>query len=166
MSKRHCTADADRPIAYYRMSDPRQDASIERQQAGVRPYALGKYGPLLAEYQDEGIPGDEFDRRSGFQQLLRDAQAGKFNVLVVDEPSRLSRQNLIDLVEKVIAPLRRAGVRIDTVSKGELDYESLPGIIMMAVHAHKASEETNDLSRRTLGGIVKRAQAGMWFGWI
>src|SRR5262245_7021891 len=104
------------------MSDPRQDASIERQQEGVRPYARQKYGTLLYEYQDEGIAGDEFDRRSGFQQMLRDAQAGKFDVLVVDEPSRLSRQNVIDLVEKVIAPLRRAGVRIDTVSKGELDY--------------------------------------------
>jgi DNA invertase Pin-like site-specific DNA recombinase len=166
MSAHHSTNRTDRPAGYYRMSDPRQDASIERQQEGVRPYAKQKYGALLHEYQDEGIAGDEFDRRSGFQRLLRDAQAGKFNVLVVDEPSRLSRQNLIDLVEKVIAPLRRARVRIDTVSKGELDYESLPGIIMMAVHAHKSSEEVNDLSRRTLGGMVKRAQAGRWFGWL
>jgi DNA invertase Pin-like site-specific DNA recombinase len=148
------------------MSDLRQDASIERQKEGVRPYAKQKYGQLLAEYQDEGIPGDEFDRRSGFHQLLRDAQAGQFNVLVVDEPSRLSRQNLIDLVEKVIAPLRRAGVKIDTVSKGEMDYESLPGIIMMAVHAHKSADEVNDLARRTLGGIIQRAKAGQWFGWI
>jgi hypothetical protein len=98
--------------------------------------------------------------------MLRDAQAGKFNVLVVDEPSRLSRQNVIDLVEKVIAPLRRAKVRIDTVSKGELDYESLPGIIMITVHAHKSAEEVNDLSRRTLGGMVEKARAGQYFGWI
>jgi DNA invertase Pin-like site-specific DNA recombinase len=165
MPEHHLTNRTDRPVGYYRMSDLRQDASIERQREGVLPYAKRKYGALLAEYQDEGIAGDEFDRRSGFQRLLRDAQAGKFNVLVVDEPSRLSRQNLIDLVEKVIAPLRRARVRIDTVSKGELDYESLPGIIMMAVHAHKASEEVNDLSRRTLGGMAKLAQAGRWFGW-
>jgi DNA invertase Pin-like site-specific DNA recombinase len=148
------------------MSDPRQDASIGRQQEGVRPYATKKYGPLLTEYQDEGIAGDEFDRRSGFQQMLRDAQAGKFNVLIVDEPSRLSRQNLIELVAKVIYPLRQARVRIDSVSKGEIDYDSLPGMIMMTINAHKASEEVNDLSRRVLGGMIQRAKAGQWFGWM
>jgi hypothetical protein len=34
------------------------------------------------------------------------------------------------------------------------------------VHHDKAAEESIDLSRRVLGGIVKRAREGKWFGWV
>jgi hypothetical protein len=46
-----------------------------------------------------------------------------------------------------------------TANKGPLDYESLAGLIMMTVHAHKAEDESRDLSRRTLGGMIRRAMA-------
>jgi DNA invertase Pin-like site-specific DNA recombinase len=151
---------------YYRKSTDRQEDSIDRQRAAVLLYATRQgFEPAGEPYVDEGIAGDVFDKRPGFQRLLRDAAAGKFDMIVVDEPSRLSRQNPIDLIEKVIAPLRRAKVRLDTASKGPLDYESLPGLIMMTVHACKAEEESHDLSRRMIGGIAKRAKNGTWFGW-
>jgi DNA invertase Pin-like site-specific DNA recombinase len=155
-----------RAATYYRKSTNRQEDSIERQRAQAVPYAAKQGYQFTSEtYVDEGISGDEFDKRPGFQRLLRDAQAGKFEVIVVDEPSRLSRQNPIDLIEKVIAPLRRARIKIDTVSKGPLDYGSLAGIIMMTVHAHKAEDESRDLGRRILGGIAEKVKDGLWFGW-
>jgi site-specific DNA recombinase len=151
---------------YYRKSTDDQKDSIDRQRNGVTRYAAGKGYESAGEYVDEGIAGDVFDKRPGFQRLLRDATAGKFNVILVDEPSRLSRQNPVELIEKVVAPLRRAGVRLDTASKGPLDYESLAGLIMMTVHANKAEEESVDLSRRVIGGIAKKAREGIWFGWV
>ena len=165
MSGKHSTNGVVRYAGYYRKSTDHQEQSIDRQKAQVVPYVTRQGGKLVAEYTDEGVPGDEFEKRSDFQRLLRDAAAAKFDVIVVDEPSRLSRQNPIELIEKVVAPLRRSGVRIDTVTKGPLDYESLAGIIMMTVHAHKSEEEPRDPSRRTLGGIAKKAKAGNWFGW-
>jgi DNA invertase Pin-like site-specific DNA recombinase len=155
-----------RAAFYFRMSTDRQEDSIDRQKAAVLPYAVRQgYEPAGEPYVDEGVAGDVFDKRPGFQRLLRDAAAGRFDVIVVDEPSRLSRQNPIDLIEKVIAPLRRSKVKLDTASKGPLDYESLAGLIMMTVHASKAEDETHDLSRRVLGGIARKAKAGAWFGW-
>jgi DNA invertase Pin-like site-specific DNA recombinase len=156
-----------RAAAYYRKSTDQQADSIDRQRAGVEAYARSKGYELLPEaYIDLGLAGDLFEKRPAFQRLLRDAAAGKFDVILVDEPSRLSRQSPIDLIEKVVAPLRRAGVNIDTVSKGPLDWQSLAGLIMLTVHSHKSEEESRDLSRRVLGGIKKKVDANNWYGWI
>jgi DNA invertase Pin-like site-specific DNA recombinase len=154
-----------RAAAYFRKSTDQQKDSIDRQRAGVTAYAGRRGFTIIGEYVDEGIAGDVFDKRPGFQRLLRDAARDRFDVIVVDEPSRLSRQNPVELIEKVVAPLRRAGIKLDTASKGPLDYESLAGLIMMTVNASKAVDEVRDLARRTLGGIAKRARAGLWFGW-
>jgi DNA invertase Pin-like site-specific DNA recombinase len=148
------------------MSTDRQEDSIDRQRDQVTRYAATRGYRLVAEYKDEGIAGDVFDRRPDFQKMLQAAQRQEFDVIVVDEPSRLSRQNPIELIEKVIAPLRRSGIKIDTASKGLLDYESLAGLILLAVHAHKSEDESRDLSRRSLGGIARRALAGTYFGWM
>jgi DNA invertase Pin-like site-specific DNA recombinase len=153
-------------VTYLRKSTDEQKQSIGRQRDQVARYAAARGYRLAREYVDEGIAGDVFDKRPAFQEMLRAAQRKEFDVILVDEPSRLSRQNPIDLIEKVVAPLRRSGVKIDTASKGPLDYESLAGIIMMTVHDHKSEDESRDLSRRVLGGMVRRAQAGAWFGWI
>jgi site-specific DNA recombinase len=148
------------------MSRDKQENSIERQRSQVLPYAAARGYSLVPEYVDEGIAGDEFDKREAFQRLLRDAQAGNFQVIVVDEPSRLSRQDPIDFIVKVLAPLREAGVRVDTVSAGPLDYASLAGLILSVVHADKSSGETKGMSRRVLTRLLIMAQAGAWLGLV
>src|SRR4051794_19551360 len=97
-AKKHTTNGTVRAAAYYRMSTPKQKDSIERQQSQVRPY-VGKsdqngtpHYVLVQEYADLAIAGDVFERRPDFQRLLKDAKAGLFSVIVVDEWSRLSRQ--------------------------------------------------------------------------
>jgi site-specific DNA recombinase len=163
MSAKNSTNGALRACAYYRKSTDEQEQSIDRQRDQVTRYAIGRGYRIVADFKDEGISGDEFDRRSDFQKMLAAAGRREFEVIVVDEPSRLSRQNVIELIEKVIAPLRRSGVRIDTASKGPLDYDSLAGIIMMTVHAHKSEDESRDLSRRVMGGQARRAKEGALF---
>lgn len=155
-----------RAALYLRMSTEKQEDSIDRQRSGLLPYAKARGYRLVGEYVDEGVAGDELGKRSGFQQLLRDAAARRFDVILVDEPSRLSRQTPVQLIGKVIMPLQDANVGVDTVSKGPLDYESLAGLIMTAVHSHKAEDEVRDLSRRVLGGMAGRAREGAYFGWV
>jgi DNA invertase Pin-like site-specific DNA recombinase len=162
MSAVHSTQTA----VYFRRSTLKQEDSIDRQRSQVLPYAERQGYVIMGEYQDDGIAGDEFDRRPGFQKLLADAKAGKFQTILVDEPSRFSRQDPIELIAKVVHPLRNAGVRVDTASNGPLDYESLAGIILSVVHADKASGETKTLSRRVLTGLLKKARAGAWTGGI
>jgi DNA invertase Pin-like site-specific DNA recombinase len=166
MPEKHHTSGDIRAALYLRKSTDEQEQSIDRQRDAVTRYAAGRGYHLTHEYVDEGIAGDVFDRRPDFQKMLAAAAREEFDVILVDEPSRLSRQNPIELIEKVIAPLRRSGTKIDTASKGPLDYESLAGIIMMTVHAHKSADEAVDLSRRVLGGMIKKAKDGLFYGWI
>src|SRR5262245_36406163 len=99
-----------RAVCYYRCSSLKQTDSIDRQKSQVEPEltTLG-YAPC-GVYEEPGIPGDEFARRPALQRLLRDAQAGHFDVIVVDELSRLSRQNVVDFISTVVKPLKDAGV--------------------------------------------------------
>jgi site-specific DNA recombinase len=166
MSERHSSNGISRAAVYLRMSDDKQENSIGRQRSQVLPYVTRRGYQLLREYVDEGIAGDEFEDRPAFQQLLRDAKAGKLDVIVVDEPSRLSRQDPIEYNALVAYPLRSAGVRVDTVSKGPLDWESLAGHIMNTIHAAQAAEESRNLARRVMAGLVKKAKGGGWGGGI
>jgi DNA invertase Pin-like site-specific DNA recombinase len=154
-----------RAAAYYRMSTSRQEDSPERQRSQVRPYCKGKGYALVREYSDEGIAGDVFERRAGFQQLLRDAKAGLFSVIVADEWSRLSRQDPLDFAAAVAKPLRDARVTLDTVSGGPQKWDDLGSQLLMLVKSDKATGEAKELSRRTLAGMARLAAGeGRVFG--
>src|SRR5262249_54016112 len=128
--------------AYYRMSKDEQEDSVERQRSQVLPYAARQGYEVVGEYEDLGIRGHEFERRPGLQRLLAAALAGRFRVILCDEPERLSRQEPIEFIEKVVAPLRRAGIVVDTVAKGRQDWDTVVGVIMLAITQDKAASES------------------------
>lgn len=153
-----------RAAVYIRMSSDKQEDSPERQRSQTRPYTERKGYTVVREYLDEGISGDQFQKRKGLQQLLADAASGLFSVLVVDEPSRLSRQEPIEFIATVIKPLKDAGVRLDTVSNGEQPWDNLAGILMTVIHSDQASGEQLKISRRALSGMLKNALEGRHCG--
>jgi DNA invertase Pin-like site-specific DNA recombinase len=159
------TGRPERAACLYRNSDDRQENSVGRQKDGVTPYARRRGYEVVAEYTFDGVPGDEIKFHPDWQRLLKDA-GKRWTVLVMDEPSRLSREDPDEFVAEVKLPLKRAGVRADSVTKGPLDWDTIAGDILTLVHAHKAREEVRDLSRRTLGGMARRAREGRFFGWM
>jgi DNA invertase Pin-like site-specific DNA recombinase len=154
-----------RAAAYYRMSTDRQEDSIERQRSNVLPYAERKGYHVLAEsYDDEGIAGDEFERRAGLQRLLRDAAAGRFDVIVCDEVSRVSRQKFTEFMAKVAYPLEQAGVTVDTVAEGPLGWDEVVDILKLTIFQTNASGESKKLSYRTLTGMANLSRQGRLHG--
>jgi DNA invertase Pin-like site-specific DNA recombinase len=139
---------------YVRMSDDDQESSPERQRSLVLPYCNRKSYVVVGEYVDLGIAGDEFEKRTDFQRLLRDAAAGLLDVVVSDEPSRVSRLDPIDFFALVARPLRAAGVTLDTVSGGPLGWDELPPQLMHLLNADKAHAEPKALARRVLSGMA------------
>src|SRR5262249_37552350 len=111
-------------------------------------------------YADRAVAGDVFDRRPDFQQLLRDARAGLFEVILVDEWSRLSRQEPVDFIASVVKPLKDAGVTLDTVNEGPQKWDNLAELILMTVRSDKASGESKKLSYRVLAGMAEMAGKG------
>ncbi|MGL4555561.1 MAG: recombinase family protein, partial [Gemmataceae bacterium] len=146
------------------MSDSRQEASPERQKAQVLPYCERKGYRVVGVYEDLGIPGDEFSRRDSLHRVLADAKAGKLDVIVCDEWSRLSRQEVMEFIATVLHPLKQAGVRVDTVAQGEMDPESIVGLITVALHQDRANGETKTLARRVLTGALAKAAQGVYLG--
>jgi site-specific DNA recombinase len=146
------------------MSTDKQEDSIERQRKQVEPYAAREGYRIVVTHEDHGIAGDEFDRRPGLQRLLKDAKAGKLKTILVDELSRLSRQDYIDFITTVVKPLRDCGVNVVSVAEGPQSWDNVVGIIQTAVHQDKNTSEVKKMSRRVLGGMLKKAAAGGWMG--
>jgi hypothetical protein len=74
MVVKHCTSGRPVPaVAYYPMSDGKQENSIERQRSQVEAHAARQGYVILREYVDEGLAGDEEEKRKGFMRPIRDA---------------------------------------------------------------------------------------------
>jgi site-specific DNA recombinase len=148
------------PVAvYYRMSDDRQENSIDRQRSQVGPYCQAHGYTIVREYVDPGIAGDEITKRKEFQRMLRDAQGGAFVGIVCDDKDRFGRFDSIDLGE-IVAPLRRKGVWLESVAQGRMDWNSFAGRITDAILQEAKSMELDAISRRVLTGQLLRAQQG------
>ncbi|MBN9517059.1 recombinase family protein [bacterium] len=151
-----------RAAIYVRMSTSRQADSPERQRASILPYCERKNYLVVKEYEDLAVRGDA-DRRPGFEQLLAGAKAGLFDVVVVDEASRLSRDDVLTYNALVAYPLRQTGVLLDTVSRGVVNWEDIGSIIVNTVQQHAASQEVVTLSRRVATTLDMRARKGSMY---
>ena len=77
---------------YSRFSTDTQDkTSITGQVANCEALAARESLQVVSRYQDEGISGND-DNRPGYRQLLADSEAEKFDGILVDETSRLTRR--------------------------------------------------------------------------
>ena len=148
----HSNSTPVRAVFYGRMSTDLQETSIDRQRSQVQPYAQKQGYTLVGEYIDEGITGSEIVKRKAFQRMLRDAQSGAFDVILVDDADRFGRFDSIDLGE-IVAPLRRKGIWLESVSKGKADWHSFAGRISTAALQEAKNEEQNSISRRVLSGL-------------
>lgn len=152
-----------RAAVYVRSSDEKQEGSPDRQMSLVLPYC-GRCGYEVAErYLDEGVSGWKQDRPA-LARMIQDAKAGRFDVIVMDEQSRISRDEPLDFITRVFIPLRDAGVRVESVAGGVIRFDDLEGFITSAIRQHQSTQEVKTLSRRVITGMARKAAAGKWLG--
>jgi DNA invertase Pin-like site-specific DNA recombinase len=164
MSANH--AANGRPIpaaAYYRMSTDRQEDSIGRQKSQVAAYAACHGFEIVREYADEGIAGDEVERRKAFRRLLADAEAGHFRAILCDDKDRFGRFDSIDY-GYYVKPLRDRGIWMETASKGKIDWHSFAGRIADTVQQEAKQIEAQAIGRRVLTDLMVRARKGKFLG--
>jgi DNA invertase Pin-like site-specific DNA recombinase len=142
------------------MSDTKEENSIGRQLSQVTPYCQKQGYAVVASHEDRAIAGDEFEKRPGLQRLLADAARGRFDVVVCDQWSRLSRQDPVSFIATVVAPLRDAGITVDTAAEGPQDWDGFVSMIMLTVKTCGTSDEVQKLSYRTLTGNARLAALG------
>ena len=104
-----------RAATYTRFSsDNQKEKSIEDQLRNCHEKAEAEGWSVVKDYNDMAMSGKLKDR-PGFQQLMQDAKVGRFEILIIDDLSRLTRGiDAATLVEQ----LKYQGVRLVTVSDG------------------------------------------------
>jgi DNA invertase Pin-like site-specific DNA recombinase len=146
------------------MSDDKQENSIDRQRSAVEPYAPRKGYQIIREYIDPGIPGDEEKRRKDFLRMLKDAGTLRdFKAILCDDKDRFGRFDSITQ-GYYVKPLRDAGVWLETVAQGKIDWGSFAGRITDAVLQEAKKLESQATSRRVMTRMLMMAKDGKWLG--
>jgi len=165
MAKRHSNGNGSRSngsgraVLYLRMSSTKQDKSIPAQRDELVRYAKQHGYTIVGEYADEGISGDATEKRDQFLKLRDDAGSNRFDVVLCWDQDRFGR---FDLVEAGywITPFRRAGVRLETIAQGRIDWEDLVGQLVYSVQQLAKAQYLRDLSRNVARGLIASANNG------
>jgi site-specific DNA recombinase len=144
-----------RAVIYARYSsDLQSDASIEDQVRLAKRLIDDQKLDLTQIYTDHGISGASL-LRPGYQQLLTDARAGMFEVVIAESIDRLSRD------QEHIAAFHKAmnfsGISVITTSEGVINelHIGLKGT-MSALYLKDLADKT----RRGLEGRVRKGKSG------
>jgi site-specific DNA recombinase len=152
-----------RAAIYGRYSTDLQDErSIADQFAVCRTYAGREGLNVIGTYEDRAVSGASMHGRYGLQELLRDAAAGKFDVLIAESMSRIGRDQ--EDRAAIRKRLQFAGVRIMTPGDG------LVSPLMDGIRAVIDSQQLEDMKvmiRRGLAGVVRegRVPGGAAYGY-
>lgn len=154
-----------RTAVYVRMSTDKQEDSPERQKGQVNPYCARKGYQVVETYEDLGAGGWD-GTRTEFLRMLEDAKQGRFQLIVMDEMSRLDRRNPIEFIASVARPLQQAGVALESVDRGtrfNWDDDDVGQLLMLVFGQHQNSDEIKKISRRTATGQERKAKEGRMF---
>jgi len=73
------------------MKDQVEGFSLDAQEGNITRYVESHGWELVDIYIDAGISAKKGSRRPAFERLIKDAQSGKFDVVVVDKIDRFYR---------------------------------------------------------------------------
>jgi DNA invertase Pin-like site-specific DNA recombinase len=110
---------------------------------------------LASIYTDAGISGTTSNRR-GLQALLAAASRNAFDIVLIDDTSRLSRDTADAL--NIFKRLSFAGIRLVAISQG-VDSTNEQAHVLMTVHGlvdHLYIKELGPKTHRGLTGVIRR----------
>lgn len=153
-----------RVTAYCRVSTDREDQanSLASQKRYFSEYIQQHDDWLLVDiYPDEGISGTTTRHREQFNRMIRDAEAGKIDLILTKEVSRFAR-NTVDTLEYT-RRLKRLGVGV-IFTNDNIDTRDNDGELRLTIMASMAQEESRKTSERVKWGQKRRMEAGVVFG--
>ncbi|MBN9530344.1 MAG: recombinase family protein [Alphaproteobacteria bacterium] len=141
-----------RTVIYARYStDQQRDASIEDQLRLCRRHAEREGWTVVDSYSDRAISGASL-LRPGIQDLIGDAQRGRFELILTESLDRLSRDQAD--IAAFYKRMNFAGVRIVTVSEGKIDE------IHVGLKGTMGALFLKDLAAKTRRGLQGRIEEG------
>ncbi|MHC4466971.1 MAG: recombinase family protein [Planctomycetota bacterium] len=155
----------DAAVGYVRRSTDKQEQSISDQKKALEKYTSENGLRLLKFYTDDAISGTSTLGRRAFQQMIKDAQSSerRFDIIVVYDVKRFGR---IDNDEAGYYRhiLRTNGVEVRYISEnfnGDTTDD-----LLRPVKQWQARQESKDLSKVTIRGLLSKSETGTWMGGV
>lgn len=149
-----------RACAYARVSTEQdsQSNSYETQITYYREEIKKRSGWVLVDiYSDKGITGTSAEKRPGFQQMIKDCQAGEIDCILVKSVSRFSRNTEEGLY--YIRKLKEWDVNV-IFEKENINTSSLDDELLLTFLNCLSEEESRSISRNIRWSIKRRMQQG------
>ena len=149
-----------RAAIYVRVSTDKQ--TVENQVVALRQIAERRGWQVIEQYSDAGISGAKGrDGRPGLDQMLKDAQRRKFDVIMAWAIDRLGR-SLIDLLG-TIQTLEACGVDL-YLDQQSIDTTTPAGKLMFQVCGAFAEFERSMIRQRIHAGLKRAVAQGTQLG--
>ena len=147
-------------VGYLRRSTEKQEKSLADQKAEIIRYAAANGYEIVRWCTDDGISGDDTERRRGFLEMHRAATNGRdFHAIVCWDQDRFGWFNSLE-AGYWIHPLMKAGVKLVTPSEGPINWQDFTGRMMYAMKQEGKHQFLVDLSRNAARGQISTAKAG------
>jgi DNA invertase Pin-like site-specific DNA recombinase len=98
------------------MSTDKQEDSPARQRRDIEEMAKRHGYRILTWYEDHGLTGTESANRPEFKRLLENAKGGKFQAVLLSEQSRMSREDIFDVMIHCRVLLHGSDIASDLVA--------------------------------------------------
>jgi len=159
----NCSALKTGAAGYVRRSTDKQEQSIEDQKKAIQKYIDENGFRFLRFYIDDAISGTSTLGRRAFLQMIADAEKPScdFNKIIVYDVKRFGRLDN-DEAGYYRHRLRCHGVEICYLSEN-FNGDSTDDLLR-PVKQWQARQESKDLSKVTIRGLLSKAQTGFWMG--
>lgn len=132
--------------------------SLDAQEQACRQLAKDRGYEIVRIYRDEGLSGKTTERPA-FQQMMRDAEAGMLDLVLVHKLDRFSR-SVVDVLLS-LQVLEERHVAFVSVSEN-FDFASPVGRVTLTMLSAIAEWYLTNLGAETAKGKKARAEAGLW----
>jgi site-specific DNA recombinase len=163
MTNLPATEEIVRAAGYGRVSTRKQvdkGFSIGAQEEALPRFIERRGWELVGLYIELGVSGHRADRPE-FQRLLRDADAGKLDVVVVPRIDRLGRS--FSQMAQAKERLEACGVRIVAMDL-DVDFATVPGLVIWGTITAIADGERRAIGSRVADTAEPRARSGKVWG--
>ncbi len=136
----------------------RDNTSIPNQRAEIEALCKQSGWKPAHYYVDEAKSGGKIAGRDSFQQMMKDAANGRFDVVVVFDISRFARDGF-DIIDS--ARTLKRDFSIDVVdTKNQFDTRDHRRTMSNFIHAGLSENERLTIMDRMIGGKIARAKEG------
>lgn len=154
-----------RAASYVRVSSEEQvdGYSLAAQERAIAAYCSQHGYEVAASYRDEGksARSDDLSKRPAFRQMLADAEAGRFDALIVHKLDRFARN--LRLTLETLDRLEKANVGFVSVNES-MDFATPMGRVVLSTMGSLAQFYSDNLSAETKKGKHERKRQGLYNG--